>query len=54
MTPQEKLTKLIQIAEMIKEAYQDMRNDASRLKKYMQDYRQFIINKIKEIDYDLP
>ena len=50
MTPQEKLTKLIQIAEMLKEAYQDLRTDALRAKKAMQDYRQFIINEIKDIE----
>lgn len=48
MTPQEKLTKLIQIAEMIKEAYQDLRTDALRAKKAMQDYRQFVIYELKE------
>ena len=48
MTPQEILTELIQIAEMLKEAYQDLRTDALRAKKAMQDYRQFIINEIKE------
>lgn len=50
MTPQERLTKLIQIAEMLKEAYQDIRTHALRRKKTMQDYRQFINNKLKDIE----
>ena len=48
MTPQERLTKLIQIVEMLKEAYQELRTDALRAKKTMRDYRQFINSKIKE------
>lgn len=48
MTQQEKLNKLIQIAEMLKEAYQDLRTDALRAKKAMENYRQLIDSKIKE------
>lgn len=48
MTPQEILTELIQIAEMLKEAYQDMRTHALRRKKAMQNFRQFINNELKE------
>ena len=48
MMPQEILTELIQIAEMLKEAYQDMRTHALRRKKAMQNFRQFINNELKE------
>ena len=48
MTPQEKLTKLKQLADAMYEAVQMMSTDASRLHKAMQDYRQFVIYELKE------
>ena len=48
MTPQEKLDKIKQLADAMYEAAQMMSTDASRLKKAMQDYRQFVIYELKE------
>lgn len=48
MTPQEKLTKLKQLADAMYYAAQNMSTDASRLHKAMQDYRNFVINELKE------
>ena len=48
MTPQEKLTKLKQLADAMYEAALNMSTDASRLKKAMRDYRQFVISELKE------
>ena len=48
MTPQEKLTKLRHLADAMYEAAQNISTDASRLKKAMQDYRQFVIYELKE------
>lgn len=48
MTPQEKLTKIRQLADAMYEAAQNMSTDASRLKKAMQDYRNFVINELSE------
>lgn len=48
MTPQEKLTKLKQLADAMYEAAQNLTTDASRLHKAMGDYRQFVISKLKE------
>ena len=48
MTPQEKLTKIKQLADAMYEAALNMSTDASRLKKAMQDYRHFIIYELKE------
>jgi hypothetical protein len=48
MTPQEKLTKLKQLADAMYAAAQNMSTDASRLNKAMQDYRNFVISELKE------
>ena len=48
MTPQEKLTKLKQLADAMYQAAQMMSTDASRLKKAMRDYRQFVIYELKK------
>ena len=48
MTRKEKLTKIRQLADAMYEAALNMSTDASRLKKAMQDYRQFVINELKE------
>ena len=48
MTPEEKLTKLRQLADAMYEAAQNMSTDASRLHKAMQDYRNFVISELSE------
>lgn len=48
MTTQEKLTKLRKLADAIYEAALNMSTDASRLRKAMQDYRNFVIYELKE------
>ena len=48
MTPQEKLDKIRHLADAMYEAAQNMSTDASRLKKAMRDYRQFVIYEFKE------
>ena len=48
MTPQEKLTKLKQLADAMYEAAQMMSTDASRLREAMNNYRRFVIYELKE------
>ena len=48
MTPQEKLNKIRQLADAMYAAALNMSTDASRLKKAMRDYRNFVISELKE------
>jgi len=48
MTPQEKLTKLRQLADAMYYEAQNISTDASRLHKAMQNYRKFVIYELKE------
>lgn len=48
MTPEEKLTKLRQLSDAMYYEAQNLTTDASRLKKAMQDYRNFVIKELKE------
>ena len=48
MTSQEKLTKIRYLADAMYEAALNMSTDASRLKKAMQDYRNFVISELSE------
>lgn len=48
MTPQEKLTKLKQLADAMYYSMQNLTTDTTRIRKAMQDYRQFVIYELKE------
>ena len=48
MKPEEKLTKIRHLADAMYYEAQNLTTDASRLKKAMRDYRQFIINELSE------
>lgn len=48
MTQEEKLTKLKQLADAMYYSMQNLTTDTTRIRKAMQDYRQFVIYELKE------
>ena len=48
MTPEEKLTKIRQLADAMYNSMQNLTTDTTRIREAMNNYRQFVIYELKE------